>query len=358
MITVMVITSVNVLFAQSPIYLEISDCTKEFQYVYSEPNGVEATYFTYQFTLNEFETVVLEASTYDSKTISSSALIANNRLTCNEALENQLSVETIEKIQAGKQDIYLLKPNKDGFMVLNVTDAIYQVYLPDDKYLRVVTRAYEFDYDGQKTYETGADLKTAGEGDLVLFQEESIDCYDKPTFMHVPVNFMETANIEYVLGLGIVKQYSDLMEHRLVAIDGQPIYQYLITLCNPDATVTETVEASTEVYVETAPEKPTLVVPDITRETVVEGVNMSLVEEGVGAVMENTTSEGKGNTVIYKSIPVSREAISKKNIHIVSAGETLYSISKKYNLTTTQLKAMNQLEEDTIEIGQRLKIKE
>lgn len=368
------ISSVNFLFAQSPIYLEISDCTKKFQYTYTEPNGVNSGYFTYLFELNDFETVILEASTYDSKTIASNSTIANNRISCDESLQQQLSVETIEAIQKGKQDIYLLKPNNNDFSVLNVTDVTYQVYLPNDKYLRVVGRDYEFDYDGKKTYEAGAVLKTAGEGDFILFEETSIDCFDKPTFMHIPVNFMETANIEYILGIGLVRQYSDLMEHRLVAIDGQPIQQYLSNFCNQDYTeaIPETLpeaeatpelyETPVEEYAEVSSEKPVLMVPDFVQETVVieEGendINMSLVEEGMDEIIGNAITVSKGNTIIHKSIPVSREVVNNENIHVVEAGETLYSISKKYNLTTIQLKELNQLKDNTIEIGQKLKIK-
>ncbi|MFK7948615.1 MAG: LysM peptidoglycan-binding domain-containing protein [Saprospiraceae bacterium] len=366
-LTFTVIISANLLFAQNPIYLEISDCTKEFKYSYTEPNGVNSGYVAYQFVLNDYETVILETSTYDSKIVSNNSPIATSRISCSESLQKQLPVETIEKIQDGKQDVYLLKPNSNGFTVLSVTDATYQVYLPYDKYLRVVARAYEFDYDGKKEYETGAVLKTAGEGDFVLFDEASIDCYDKPTFMHVPLNFMETANIEYILGVGVVRQYSDLMEHRLLSIDGQPIQQYLTTFCNKDFVETETIpelhETSVaEEVIENTTENTVLMIPDFEQETIVikeeEGINMSLVEEGMGEIIENATESSKGKSEIYKSIPVNREVISKKNIHIVVAGETLYSISKKFNLTTTQLKKMNQLEENTITIGQKLKIKE
>lgn len=45
------------------------------------------------------------------------------------------------------------------------------------------------------------------------------------------------------------------------------------------------------------------------------------------------------------------------NIHIVAKGETLYGISKKYNLPVQRLKDLNGLVENTIEIGQWLKVK-
>ncbi len=46
-----------------------------------------------------------------------------------------------------------------------------------------------------------------------------------------------------------------------------------------------------------------------------------------------------------------------ENVHVVVKGETLYSISKKYNLPVQRLKDLNGLIENTIEIDQWLKVK-
>ena len=43
--------------------------------------------------------------------------------------------------------------------------------------------------------------------------------------------------------------------------------------------------------------------------------------------------------------------------HTVAQGETLYSISKKYNTTVDQLKAINNLADNAISIGQTLLIR-
>lgn len=48
---------------------------------------------------------------------------------------------------------------------------------------------------------------------------------------------------------------------------------------------------------------------------------------------------------------------SNNNYHYVKKGETLFSISKKYNLPVSKLKSMNNLTTNTIEISQKLKVK-
>ena len=49
-------------------------------------------------------------------------------------------------------------------------------------------------------------------------------------------------------------------------------------------------------------------------------------------------------------------AAQTPRIHVVEAGETLFRISRTYGLTVDQLRALNGLEGDTIEIGQRLRV--
>jgi membrane-bound lytic murein transglycosylase D len=43
--------------------------------------------------------------------------------------------------------------------------------------------------------------------------------------------------------------------------------------------------------------------------------------------------------------------------HFVQPGETLFSISRKYNITVEQVKSWNRLESNQIEVGQRLQVR-
>ncbi|KPB04088.1 hypothetical protein AAV98_13755 [Bacillus sp. CHD6a] len=47
---------------------------------------------------------------------------------------------------------------------------------------------------------------------------------------------------------------------------------------------------------------------------------------------------------------------NKKPTHVVSAGDTLFSIAKKYGLSVTELKHVNNLKTDLIKVGQVLKV--
>jgi len=68
--------------------------------------------------------------------------------------------------------------------------------------------------------------------------------------------------------------------------------------------------------------------------------------------------EGATKTVsIIKAKPIEK-VVSKTGYHIVAKGETLYSISKKYNVSTSEIKRINKLTEDTLYIGQKLLLSE
>lgn len=51
------------------------------------------------------------------------------------------------------------------------------------------------------------------------------------------------------------------------------------------------------------------------------------------------------------------DVASLGSVHIVQKGETLYSISKKYNLTVEQVQTLNKMTGNTISVGQAIKIK-
>ena len=76
-----------------------------------------------------------------------------------------------------------------------------------------------------------------------------------------------------------------------------------------------------------------------------------------------TPSTGTGTTVNPPvvqppvNVPPTNPTTPQPEYHTVSAGETLYAISRKYGLTVDRLKQINQLTNNNISIGQLLKVK-
>lgn len=77
-------------------------------------------------------------------------------------------------------------------------------------------------------------------------------------------------------------------------------------------------------------------------------------------IITNTSTaadEMPQNTTTAPTVTPATPVTVPANVHVVVKGETLYGISKKYNLPVQRLKDLNGLVENTIEINQWLKVK-
>lgn len=374
--------------AQAPIYLEVSDCTKEMHYTHTNSSNYFGEYYDYHFALNGYETVVLEVSKNSLTTLTYSELPRQRITTCGTAnFDQQINYENIGAIQNGQQAVFVVKKTTNGYTVGKVVSATYQFYLKDDAFLRVISKDVSFDYNATNIYDPGEELIQDGEGSFVFYTEQYERCYKKPIFMHVPTNFMEAATLEYALGVGLIRAYSDDMEKKLIAVNGQNVNYYLDAFCGikepllVDTKIVEPVEVTREPvvnydensFIDT--ESAAYFVNDNTYST--KGVEdvlpadlatitmlPELAEAAKKATMETEVTESFMVEIEYKPevFSVSNKENTTKGIdsfqrHIVNQGETLYGLSKKYNLTTLQLKRLNNLESNTIEIGQVLLVR-
>ena len=78
------------------------------------------------------------------------------------------------------------------------------------------------------------------------------------------------------------------------------------------------------------------------------GVTVNQIKE-VNNLSDNSLSIGK---LLY--IPTKETETIEKDVYTVKNGDTLYSIARKYNLTVDELKNLNNLANNTLSIGQKL----
>lgn len=71
----------------------------------------------------------------------------------------------------------------------------------------------------------------------------------------------------------------------------------------------------------------------------------------------NKTAPTRSSTSVASSDPKINMSSNDPNLYEVQKGDTLYSISKKFNLLVDDLKQKNNLTDNAISIGQRLKVK-
>lgn len=78
-----------------------------------------------------------------------------------------------------------------------------------------------------------------------------------------------------------------------------------------------------------------------------------------------TTLVNKGQKLRVNNFNLQTDAISQNeslthtsNYHIVEKGETLYSLSRRYNISINELKSRNSLNTNLIKIGQKLRVRD
>ena len=76
----------------------------------------------------------------------------------------------------------------------------------------------------------------------------------------------------------------------------------------------------------------------------------------IGQVLKIPTTNGEVESITQPAV-VNKVKSEGSFEHTVTTNETIYSIAKKYNLTTYQLKAANNLTENELTVGQKLTIK-
>lgn len=84
--------------------------------------------------------------------------------------------------------------------------------------------------------------------------------------------------------------------------------------------------------------------------------NLETTLINAGQVLLINKSEENSKAITMKETKLEAVLPKEPSIHVVSEGETLYSISKSYNLTVNELKAMNNLKGNIIQVGQNLKV--
>jgi LysM repeat protein len=93
--------------------------------------------------------------------------------------------------------------------------------------------------------------------------------------------------------------------------------------------------------------------------TVQKGETLYSISRLYDMTAENLADINKLNSKelkIGQELKVNERISESDSFHLVKKGDTLYSISKKYGLSVDELKRLNQLSSNTISIGQKLRI--
>nr|WP_262711321.1 LysM peptidoglycan-binding domain-containing protein [Mariniflexile fucanivorans] len=65
----------------------------------------------------------------------------------------------------------------------------------------------------------------------------------------------------------------------------------------------------------------------------------------------------KEKAAVASNQQTSIKTVKENRFHIVEKGETLYSISKQYDMTVSELQKINGLKDNALNVGQELQVK-
>ncbi|MGB3798741.1 MAG: LysM peptidoglycan-binding domain-containing protein, partial [Lewinella sp.] len=203
--------------------------------------------------------------------------------------------------------------------------------------------AYTFDRENSVI---GVNLDTEGEGAEVLFEGQQDSGCERTYLLrqHKPGTAYPYITYRIAPDLGVVERHLTgdgrfSKGESIVApeVNQQPLADYLLANCEKSTPATTFVP----LYIEAEP-----VMAELSGgPQIVEGESKAVDPAIVAAVENEPTTQAE-----------SARSVKPATIHTVSAGETLYAISRRYGVTVMEIQRVNQLSGSTISIGQQLTI--
>ncbi|WP_179377093.1 LysM peptidoglycan-binding domain-containing protein [Winogradskyella wichelsiae] len=83
----------------------------------------------------------------------------------------------------------------------------------------------------------------------------------------------------------------------------------------------------------------------------------TLIDVGQKLWVKNLDSEGYPLIATKQKAESVKENKTDSNLHVVKSGNTLYGISRQFHLSIPELKSLNNLQSNLIQVGQKLKVK-
>ena len=348
-------------------------CMKKFKYKTDPDYVVEDSYTNYHLPIDGEHTLILKVLESE-QTLSN--LDTRHLLKLNCFSSQSIGHNFVERVNTGNTIIYLLEEHsKDSSTIYHVDHTIYQEMNTHN--MRFFSPPYfSFIYDYDIEHFPGDNLP-ADDADprkfdtrFYLYGEETVGnirndvllkmyydaCYNREIAITTELSPVGEINSyksvtdpktgkflyrscqhpihsEYLKGIGLYKEtyYEDgkPFVSELVSIDDIPIQEYL-----------------------------KLVSDNYTFENYNDNVSLDTSTEKVYKLKgENTAKGGIDLNGNKKDFYQPENRATNLKIHIVSKGETLYRLSKQYNISIAEIKLLNELDDNTIYVNQHLMIK-
>lgn len=375
-IAILLMTKVE---AQDAIYVHHDEAYMD-KYQYKVENLSSYDYhMAYHIYTSATEKIILNISMNSYRAVSTTTLKKTK-----EIKEINWNTSLIHEINNNLTNLHLVFKEGNTNQQYKVSSAIY-VQESENK-LMYAGPYYSYTFDKKKTYNPAEDLEA---GKFPIYDEaiymhsadvDDIRCIKQFSFIkiikqtHPKNSFTMIANddftklktseiyetsqsalsIDYLENIGIVEERTKNGSIKLMAINNQRIEDYITLLCQPKTTETNSTNNSGLNFK--------------TREDNTEksgALTLNIPEEYGNETSTNTSKNEPEYELIYTMIddeiipPILKAKVisdskGATNVHIVDNGETLYSISRKYNISVKELQTLNNIGDEGIYVTQKI----
>lgn len=382
---------------------EPNSCVQQYYYKAADNTvkGLTDEYFDFHIKLNAQERTVVRTQLMGTYKKSEYAL-TNNIVNCENKTTHTFQSLT-GQIANGEKEVYFIEEDVDNYHVYKGINAVYDIYYP--KYFYSHSPDYAFRYVYDNNYKPSQKLKEDERSGVATMYagKDKKGCNEQFGIVQMPEHACSTqVSKEYLRDIGLYIEKNDDGFFILKEIDHMELNAYLKWRCSgfrsdfdPNNPNPAPVQISTSNTYELLPGRNTskgdarnvsqtaqgsLVIASydkngtaISDDNAIQG-NTPKGENIIPQQYSETITSDYINTGDFVIAPyengesavpeeynqpienkVDNTKINQK--HTVAKGETLYSLSKEYNVSVDDIKSWNKLSTNIIEVGDQLVVK-
>ena len=365
----------------------------------------EAQMDRYQYEVEGFSYYKYH-NAYHVRTSNTDKFILNTSMQSFEVIKRPVTITPIDEINwyttllnelnLGLTELYVID-QKNG---INYTYRVSTAIFVKESSTQVMYAGpyYSFTYDKQKSYAVDENILA---GEFIIHDEANFvnnaeasktKCLDKfrfkkTTFEQFPkesytmlattdfagvltedsvISRARTTYVDFVDNIGIVEEITELGRIKLIGINGETLDSYISRFCAPEENTSKVesipfyqpVEVEINTSVTTNPEitakSGTNIIPTQYEE---KGAATSAFLESEYELIYNASGEESSERMFTAKGQGTEYGNPNAVVHVVNNGETLYGISRKYDVSIAEIQKLNNLEGTAIQVTQTLVIK-
>ena len=322
------------------IYIQYdSKCMDKLEYRFVQSESGNVSYTAYRLNKNADEKLYFETGV---ENIIVKKSLPEKLTPCNKV---NFDKDEIADINRGTKRVYICKKLDSGWAILPVGSATYMYYA--NQFLTLQGSDYEFMVDFNQPVNPNNLSDNHDASMSSIFYSGEISACNKSAWLFAKSpneTCKDEATLAFMPSIGLIQEKSAAGQNfELVNINGMPVCDYLSAGTMPMALAQiepkpETITTETDIPKEYS-------MPIVREKNII--INSS--EFGNETTQENNVTESTTTTTTTEETPkVVCNLVAGEGEHVISEGESLYGIARRYGLTVNSLRSWNELTTDVI----------